>query len=70
MAERMNLGKLTIHTACAYIDRIVMVWHLSHNSNEDAATSPVASNNGITCNSDSKGGIKVITPRNRILGQH
>jgi len=24
MAERMSLGKLTLHTACAYIDRILL----------------------------------------------
>ncbi len=27
MAERMNLGKLTLHTAISYVDRLVILSH-------------------------------------------
>jgi hypothetical protein len=36
IAEKMSLGKLTVHTACQYIDRML---YLNHKEHQGAATS-------------------------------
>jgi len=51
IAEKMNLGKLTIHTACQYIDRIMLL----KDDQVLQSESVVSKNNN------------VITPRQRIV---
>lgn len=64
----MNLGKLTIHTACQYIDRMIYLHHKDTLSN-NAFTFPDQAYSSAQQDSAAKQQIKVITPRQRIVMQ-
>lgn len=55
MAERMNLGRLTLHTAISYLDRLVLL--MSH----EKKLAPSAGSVALLSAS------KVITPRQRVI---
>jgi len=55
MAERMNLGKLTLHTAISYLDRLVLLMSQDkHSKPAPAGPSSISAS-------------KVITPRQRVM---
>ena len=56
MAERMNLGKLTLHTAISYLDRLVITSH------EKFTGLKIGNTPGPSAMQS-----KVITPRQRVI---
>lgn len=65
----MSLGKLTVHTACQYIDRMLYLHHKEHQGAASSTTDIGSTAAAVPQEYQSASKHKVITPRQRIVLQ-